>query len=300
MTRALIARNGGIQRSFAGAVLPRTGSAGQLLAQYSVRLGGALLQHRAEIAERAWRIEAEVASRVKSEFIANVSHELRTPLNSIIGFSKIIKDSGSAPLEPGQIAEYSNFIFDSANGLLDVVNDIITISKLQSGKLEMQIEQTDADELVRSCAHWATQQIKGTRTKFFHSADAGLAPVDADPGQLKTVIIRLLRNAIAFTPEDGRIALVAKPGPKHSVMLSVSDTGIGMSSEEIETAVQKFGQIDQRLDRNQGGAGLGLSISKAVVEMMGGALVLRSTPGEGTDAVIMLPESGRPPLRPAR
>lgn len=299
MTRALVAGTDGIERSFAGAVLPRMGSGGQLLAQYSVRLGSTLLRHRTEVAERAARIEAEASSQVKSEFINNISHELRTPLNAIIGFAKLIKDAESGPLDARQVAEYSNFIFDSANSLLDIVNDVIILSKIQSKKLDLRCEPVGADELVSSCASWAQTNMAGMNTKFFHSADPGLAPVEADPEHLKGVLVRLLRNAITFTPDGGRIVLAAKAGPGRSVMFSVSDTGIGMSAEKIDIAMRPFGQTDQRLSRDHGGAGLGLPISRAIVEMLGGFLHLRSTPGEGTDAVVLLPEAGQPALQPA-
>lgn len=300
MTRALVAGSDGIERSFAGAVLPRMGSGGQLLAQYSVRLGSTLLRHRTEVAERAARVEAETSNQVKSEFITNISHELRTPLNAIIGFAKLIKDVDSGTLDPHQVAEYSNYIFDSANGLLDIVNDVIILSKLQSGKLELRCEPVRADELVRSCAGWAETHLAGTGTKFFHSVDPDLASFDADPEHLKGVLLRLLRNAITFTPDGGRIVLAAKAGPGRSVMFSVSDTGIGMSADKIDIAMRPFGQSDQRLSRDHGGAGLGLPISRAIVEMLGGFLHLRSAAGEGTDAVVLLPEAGQPALQPAR
>lgn len=289
MTRVQFAANEGTERSFASAVLPRTGSAGQLLGLYSSRLGSMLLRHRTELAERASRVEAELASKVKSEFIANISHELRTPLNSIIGFSKILKDGGTAPLEPAQIAEYATFIHDSATSLLAIINDIILISKIQSGKLDLRLEQVEVDELLHACAHWAETETEGTGKTFVEAVDKDLAAVEVDTEQIKNVLIRLLRNAITFTPEGGRIALIAKPGPQHSLMISVSDTGIGMTAAQIETALTQFGQNDQRLDRTHGGTGLGLSIAKAVVELHGGQLVLDSKPGVGTNAIVLLP-----------
>lgn len=289
MTRALLSANQGIERSFASAVIPGRGNSGQLLAQYSIRLGSALLRHRTELAERATRIEAEIANKVKSEFITNISHELRTPLNSIIGFSKILKDNGGAPLEPTQIAEYSNFIFDSAEGLLSVVNDVIILSKVQSGKLELHLEPLEVEELVRACGSWAKNQIGDGAKTLMCSLEPDLAPVLADAAFVKDVLLRLLRNAITFTPEGGRIALVAKPGPEGTVMVAVSDTGPGMNAEQIDTALTQFRQNSQQLDRDHAGTGLGLPICKAVVELHGGRLMLRSEPGAGTDALILLP-----------
>jgi signal transduction histidine kinase len=222
---------------------------------------------------------------------------LRTPLNAIIGFSKIIKEAERAPLDAAKLAEYSGFIFDSANGLLGIVNDIIAISKLQSGTLHLESEPVDADRLVRSCASWALTEIGASGKRLTCTSDDNLPFIDADPEHLKQVLMRLLSNAITFTPEGGHIVLAARTGPGHSVILSVSDTGIGMSAEQMEDAMRPFGQNDRRLARDHGGTGLGLPISKAVVEQMGGSLLLRSTLDKGTDAVVMLPASRHAPER---
>jgi two-component system, cell cycle sensor histidine kinase PleC len=289
MTRALIASTEGLERSFASAVLPSGGSAGQLLAQYSARLGSTLLRHRAEIAERASRVEAEMASRVKSEFIANISHELRTPLNSIIGFSKILKDDGGAPLNQDQIGEYSRFIFDSASGLLDIINDIILISKIQSGKFDLALQKLDIEELAGACANRARAQAQAQGKQFVEAIEPDLPLVEADAEHLKSVLHRLLQNAVTFTDAGGRIALIARRGPHGSVLVSVSDTGCGMTAEQIETALAHFGQNDHRLDRGHGGTGLGLPIARALVALHGGELILNSAPGVGTDAIVKLP-----------
>lgn len=291
MTRALISSTEGIQRSFAGAVMPRSGSAGQLLSQYSLRLGSTLLRHRAEHAERASRIEAELASKVKSEFIANISHELRTPLNSIIGFSKILKDTGGASLEAAQVGEYSSFIFESASGLLSVINDIILISKIQSGKFELAREILEPDEIASACAHWARGQAESSGRRFVEAIDPATPPFEADPGQIKDVIMRLLRNALTFTGENGRIALIARPAPGGGAIICVSDTGVGMTAEQIDTALVQFGQADHSLDRGHGGTGLGLPIAKAITELHGGELLLHSEPGVGTNVILSFPRA---------
>ena len=173
MERASVSRTEKLNGSYAGAIAPRGGSSGSLLTQYSLRLGNTLMRHRAQLAERASRIEAEMASQVKSEFITNISHELRTPLNSILGFSKMLKGFDGMPIEPAQVEEYADFILGSAESLLNIVNDIITISKLQSGKFHLDIDEADLEEMLRPCITWATGRVAGTVTT--RSANAAIS-----------------------------------------------------------------------------------------------------------------------------
>lgn len=287
MARAALTRTGTLDRSFAGAIAPKEGAVGSLLSQYSLRLGDTLLRHRAELAERASRIEAELASQVKSDFITNISHELRTPLNSILGFSKMLKGVDGMPLETAQITEYADFILSSAENLLGVVNDIITISKLQSGKFSFDIDEVDLDELLRPCSYWVTERVQETEQNYISRIDENLPLIAADPGQLKDVIMRLLVNAVSFTPKGGTIALTVRMASADKVMVCVSDTGVGMSSEDITLALTAFGQIDSSLDRQNEGTGLGLPIAKALIELQGGTFILRSELGRGTDIVLL-------------
>lgn len=263
-----------------------------MLAEYSLRLGAALLRHRAEVAERASRVEAELASQVKSEFIANISHELRTPLNSILGFSKMLRAAEATPVEAGQVAEYAGFINDSAARLLNLVNDVITISKIQSGQLEIDIDDVYADELSETVARWARGHMGDKPLHLIEKVEDGLPPVRGGFEELQSVLIRLARNAIAFTQEGGTVALIAKRAPGGRVLMAVSDTGVGMTPEAIALALKPFGRADTRLDRAHEGAGLGLPIAKALVELQGGTLMLTSRPGVGTDAVVLMPASG--------
>ncbi len=286
MARAALTRTGNLNRTYAGAIAPKEGAVGSLLSQYSLRLGDTLMRHRAELAERASRIEAELASQVKSEFIANISHELRTPLNSILGFSKMLKGFDGMPLEPAQVTEYADFILGSAENLLGVVNDIITISKLQSGKFNLDIDEVDVEELLRPCVGWVTERIAETDQKFIKRIEENLPLISGDPEQLKDVVMRLLANAVSFTPEGGTIALTAKMASKNKAMLCVSDNGIGMTADDITIALTAFGQIDNRLDRQHEGTGLGLPIAKALIELQGGTFMIRSQKDKGTDVIM--------------
>ena len=289
MTRAALSRSGNLNRTYAGAIAPNIGSAGALLTQYSLRLGDMVLRHRAEIAERAARIEAELTSQVKSEFIANISHELRTPLHSILGFSKMLKGVESEPLEPAQVIEYADFIIGSAEHLLSIVNDVITISKLQSGKLALVMEHIAAGEVLHECASWARGQAEQAGQRFVFQIDEDLPPIWAGRDCLKDALMRLLTNAIRFTTAGGTVALTAKLCSHGTVMICVSDSGTGMTDDEIAVALTAFGQVDNRLDRQHEGTGLGLPIAKALVELQGGTFILNSEKGEGTHAVLLFP-----------
>lgn len=289
MSLAAHSQSRNLNRTYAGAIAPRAGAAGSLLAQYSYRLGDTILRHRAEVAERASRINAELASQVKSDFITNISHELRTPLHSILGFSKMLKGVESAALEPAQIAEYADYILGSAENLLAIVNNVITISKLQSGKLALTLDHVEMDVLLPDCISWAQAQAEQTGLRFVTMIDKGLPLLWVDHLYLKNVLMRLLTNAIHFTPAGGTIALAAKLRSDGKIMICVSDTGAGMTSEEITEALTVFGQVDNRHDREHEGTGLGLPISKALVEAQGGTFLLISKKGEGTHAVLQFP-----------
>jgi len=291
MTLAAHSQSRNLNRTYAGAIAPRAGAAGSLLAQYSYRLGDTILRHRAEVAERASRINAELASQVKSDFITTISHELRTPLHSILGFSKMLKGVETAPLEPAQITEYADYILGSAENLLAIVNDVITISKLQAGKLALTMDHVETGQLLSESAMWSRAQAEQAGRRFVTMIDDDLPLLWADYGHLKNVLMRLLTNAIHFTPVGGTIALAAKLRTDGKIMICVSDSGVGMTDQEITEALTVFGKIDNRLDREHEGTGLGLPISKALIELQGGKFLLISKKDEGTHAVLQFPHS---------
>lgn len=255
-----------------------------------MRLGNALLRHRAEIAERAARVEAEVASRVKSEFIANISHELRTPLNAVLGFSKLLHTAESDAIACARVAEYAHIIHDSAESLLGIINDVITISKIHSGKLQMTLASIHVDELIETIAAWARTRIGDGGIELVERVEDCLPPMRGSADEMTNVLHRLLDNAIKFTSPGGAVALVARRAPGGRIAIGVCDTGVGMSAEEIAVALKPFGQVDNRLNRRNEGPGLGLPIAKALVELQGGSLLLNSRRNHGTDALIVMPE----------
>lgn len=289
MARATLSRTGDFGDIRGHAVAPRAGAVGSLLSQYSHRLGDTLIRHRAELAERASRVEAELANKVKSEFIANISHELRTPLNSILGFSKMLKEVENAPLEPGQVSEYAEFILGSATNLLSVVNDVIAVSKLQSHKFAVTIDDVDVDEVLRSCIQSCEARSRETGIRFITKVSENLPLVAADPEHLASTILRLLDNAFRFTPQGGAVVLTVREAATGKILFCISDNGIGMTPDEVSVALTEFGQIDNRLDREHEGTGLGLPIAKALTELQGGEFIVRSEKDKGTHVLMLFP-----------
>ena len=266
-----------------------TGSKSSLMSEYASLMGDAVLRHRARVAEHSARVEAEFASRIKSEFIANMSHELRTPLNSIIGFSKLISDQQARPLPTAEAMEYGKLIQDSASHLLAVINDILDISKIQSGKFQLNRRDLGLDEVL-------TPSVAGMQLL---AADAGvtltcgispnLPEISADAVKMRQVFTNLISNAIKFTPKGGSVAVFLTPVPDFGVEVAISDTGVGMSEDELRVAMAPFGQVDGGRNRWREGTGLGLPIAEALVKLHGGALVIDSVKSRGTTVTVRLP-----------
>jgi signal transduction histidine kinase len=239
-------------------------------------------------AVRRAKEEAEAASRSKSEFLANMSHELRTPLNAIIGFSDLMEAQKYGALGSPRYLQYIRDIGDSGRHLLDLINDVLDISKVERGKLELIEEQVDLAEIVEASLRLMRQRAEAAQVTLAIEVEAKLPPLWADGLRLKQVLLNLLSNAVKFTPAGGRIRLGAALG-EDGLSLSVEDTGIGMDEAGIELALRPFGQVDAKLARKHGGAGLGLPLSKAIIELHGGRLTIVSAPGRGTKVAATLP-----------
>jgi len=246
-------------------------------------------EKRREAELRESRDEAELANRAKSEFLANISHELRTPLNAIIGFSEIIRDAMFGPLPDSRYQDYAGDIHRSGTHLLEIINDILDLSKVEAGRLDPQPSRIEVGEIV-----WASVRLLRDRARRAElELDAAVTPeqfeITADPRLLKQILLNLLSNAIKFTPPGGRIALRAERGEAGGLILRVSDTGAGMGEDEIAKALTPFGQTGRAMTREREGTGLGLPLVAAFVEVHGGSYRIDSTPGAGTTFTAEIP-----------
>ena len=259
------------------------------MGEYATLLADAVMRQRAREAEHAARVETELASRVKSEFISNMSHELRTPLNTVIGFAKLVSEYDTRRLSGDQIIEYANLIHDAATHLLAVINDILDISKIQSGKYTLDAREVQVAELVNA----AVAGFKSHATSLGVELEAVVSPdlpaVRGDPGKLRQVLNNLISNAVKFTPPGGSVRVSATANDDGGAILSVRDTGVGMTDEEVKLSLTPFAQVDASHSRWREGAGLGLPIAKALVQLHGGKLKVNSSKSIGTEVIITLP-----------
>jgi signal transduction histidine kinase len=232
--------------------------------------------------------QAETANRAKSEFLANMSHELRTPLNAILGFAEIIRERLLGPVAD-RYAEYANDIHSSGTHLLGIINDILDLSKVEAGRLELVEEIVDVQSIVRSVVLLLRERVGTAGLALKVELPDALLLLRADERKLKQVLMNLLSNAVKFTPAGGEILIRVHVEPHRGVVIEVRDSGIGIAPENIARALSPFGQVDSRLSRRYEGTGLGLPLARALAELHGGSLELASTPGQGTTVRIILP-----------
>ena len=242
---------------------------------------------RSERLERQAREIAERADRAKSSFLATMSHELRTPLNAVIGFSQIIEQGMFGP-QPARYREYATLIRRSGEHLLTIINDILDIAKLQSGKTELRLETTVLAPIIDEAVRLVTPRAETARLTLVQDIAPALPAVRVDLTRIRQVLLNLLSNAIKFTPAGGTVTVTAKTW-EGAVEIAVRDTGIGMAEADIPKALEPFGQISNAMTRAHEGTGLGLPLSKSLVELHGGQFSIASTPGHGTTVTVTLP-----------
>jgi two-component system, cell cycle sensor histidine kinase PleC len=251
-------------------------------------------QRLAELADKYGRekARAEAANRSKSEFLANMSHELRTPLNAIIGFSEVMTNQFFGALGNVKYVEYAQDIRRSGQFLLDVINDILDMSKIEAGKVDLEIESVLLPPLLEDVMRLVGPRAAESKLTIRQDIDCSRA-FRADKRALKQVIINLMSNAIKFTPDGGTVTIAARAA-KDGVEIRIVDTGIGIPGRDIDKLGRPFEQVENQLTKSKGGSGLGLAISRSLVELHGGSLAISSAVGKGTTVTVTLPfESAR-------
>ena len=245
----------------------------------------------AERGLRRARDIADQANRAKSEFLANVSHELRTPLNAVIGFSEVMLQEVFGSLGNDRYREYAADIRQSGTHLLGVINDLLDFSKLEAGHLNLHIEPVDLAATVDKTIRLMRDRAEADNVALVADVARISLPFHADERKVTQILLNLVSNAIKFTPAGGRV-IVRVTQTEEGIQIAVTDTGIGMSRDEIVLALSPFGQINSSANRRHTGTGLGLPLSKSLAELHGGALDVESAPGAGTTVTVRLPTAG--------
>jgi signal transduction histidine kinase/DNA-binding response OmpR family regulator/PAS domain-containing protein len=246
---------------------------------------------REEVEFQSRRIQE--ANRLKSEFLANMSHELRTPLNSIIGFAELLHDGEVGPLDPKQ-REFVGDILTSGKHLHQLINDVLDLSKVEAGKIEFHPESFEPGQLINEVMTILRNSATGKNIKMEMSIHPELKELVIDPARLKQVLYNYLSNALKFTPEHGKVAVRALPEGEDAFRLEVEDNGLGIAASDLGRLFVEFQQLDAGAAKKHGGTGLGLALTKRLVEAQGGQVGVRSEPGRSTVFNAVLPRrSGR-------
>jgi signal transduction histidine kinase len=248
----------------------------------------------AQALERAWLYEtehdarraAEEASRAKSQFVAMMSHELRTPLSAIIGYQELLAEEISGPITEQQRQQLHR-IRASATHLRDLINQILSLSRIEAGREEVAVDAVDLVSLVEDVAVLMEQEVEGAGLRFDVHLPGRPVEIETDAGKVRQILLNLISNAIKFTDEGAVEVRLETNGASARVI--VRDTGIGIASEDRERIFDAFTQVDQSMTRQAGGSGLGLPVSRRLARLLGGDVSLESGPGQGSTFVLSLP-----------
>jgi PAS domain S-box-containing protein len=247
-------------------------------------------ERRREMEERNQRMQE--ANRLKSEFLANMSHELRTPLNAIIGFAALMHGGKAGPMADTH-KEYLGDILNSSRHLLQLINDVLDLAKIESGRMELRVERVELERLVREVKDILRGLASEKQVQLTVDVGTGVPTVDVDPRMLKQVLYNYLSNAIKFTPSQGHVHLRITPEGDSHFRIDVEDTGIGIAHRDMHRLFVEFQQLDSGASKKYGGTGLGLALTKRIVEAHGGSVDVVSTPGKGSVFSAVLPRDAR-------
>ena len=250
----------------------------------------AQIQRHEEVQRKAHQ-QAEAANRAKSEFLANMSHELRTPLNAILGFSEVLMREMAGPLGQPRYREYATDIHDSGRHLLAVINDILDLSKIEAGRVELVDGEIEVGALARKAMRLLAERAEQAKVEIRLLSEPNLPSLIADERLVRQALLNLLSNAVKFTPRGGRVEVCLSLAADGAFCVRVRDTGIGIAESDMTRVLTPFSQVESTLNRNYQGTGLGLPLTKSFVEMHGGSLELKSSLGAGTEVTLRFPSA---------
>jgi PAS domain S-box-containing protein len=254
------------------------------------------MRKRVEAALRDAKEKSDAANLAKSEFLAKMSHELRTPLNAVLGFSELIKNQVMGPLGSQKYGEYAADLGDAGRHLLALVNDILDLSKIEAGEARLNPEEIYVEEEVRAAPSLVKIRAQAGGVNVEIKEPAHPPQLYADRRMFKQILTNLLSNAIKFTDEGGKVTLKYWNNGDNGYVFEVSDTGVGLAPEDIPKAFAPFSQVDNRLNRKHEGTGIGLPLTKSIVELHGGTLELESELGAGTTVTVTFPKTSVRPV----
>lgn len=252
---------------------------------------------RAELELLRAKDTAEMSNRSKTEFLANMSHELRTPLNAMIGFADLMVGQVFGPLGAPRYHEYAKDIKDSAEYLLQIINDILEVSEIEAGKLRLHERTIDVGKAIDEAIRLVQHRARESSVAIQINVQPDLPGLKADESKLKQVLVNLLTNGVKYTPASGHIDVTADTADDGGIRVAIVDTGIGMTDEEVTIALTRFGRIESSMVRKHAGTGLGLPLSADLIKAHGGVLEIKSAVGEGTAIHIRFPSERS--VRPA-
>ena len=267
------------------------GELGMLNESLEDRIRGATLELEERNRQLEWqREELERAYRLKSQFLASMSHELRTPINALLGYTSLMRDQIYGDLNRRQEEALSR-MYTASQHLLELVNDILDLAKIEAGKMPVHIEKVDVRQVIRELSQTIEPMVRRKDLEYRTDFDTDLPPIMTDSTKVKQVVLNLLSNAVKFTHE-GSVSVTTRAAERDGVLISVADTGIGIKEEDLDKIFEDFRQVDQSSTREYGGTGLGLSITRKLLHLLGGTVRVSSQVGVGTTFTVWLPREG--------